>query len=60
MLDLEPQKLPDTNLHKKQSNGKIIISGSNCILMKKKKTSNDSSSAPSLTPTETLKEESKA
>jgi len=35
MLDLEPGRLNESLIAKKKSNGKIIVSGSNCILMKK-------------------------
>jgi len=55
MLDLEPSKLEDPTLHKKKSNGKVIISGSNCILMKKKKDRDDESVViPSLNSTPEL------
>ena len=43
MLDLEPGRLNESNLTKKKSNGKVIVSGSNCILMKKKKVQESSS-----------------
>lgn len=55
MLDLEPSKLEENTLHKKKSNGKVIISGSNCILMKKKKDRDeDSVIIPSLNSTPLL------
>lgn len=37
MLDLEPDKFNDSGILKKKSNGKVIITGSNCIMMKRKK-----------------------
>jgi len=49
MLDLEPGKLNDSLLAKKKSNGKIIITGSNCILMKKRKTNEEEKARQSLT-----------